>query len=176
MPRHADRQPHRLALLMGLVMLLVAGFAAQRSVHLCRAQNAIVAHTASCCDGAAVSDAAERSCCAPGTCHCAASHGAAVTKSTSRAVPTDPHARQPGPATRDHGCDSGCCVAIDVRFENGPLPKVMAFDGPMPMLAALPPCFATPRADVDAVRAAPATGPPRPDPQLALRRTTLLLL
>ena len=173
---------HRIALAMGLVVLLVAGFAAQRAVTHCRGMlatgEAAVSQESgtvpSCCRPATRdSDAATsraQSCCAAGSCHCAEK-----SHVTGRSAGADVDPRD-GDSIGAAGCGADCCVAVDVSVPTGPLPKAFDLDSHLPMVAT----FAPPAAHLPAITSTwlpPfATGPPRPDPHLALRRTTLLLI
>lgn len=166
MPRRPNQRLQLIALAMGLLILLAAGFAAQRSLHHCRGAAAAV--TPTCCHAAAeVASAGAKSCCAPGTCHCLdASRGHA----RSSKAPLGEVSIERG------GCDSGCCVTIDVSFETGPLPKADSHDEPFAVTLAFAPLMVPPQAIEQSYASPFATGPPRTDQRLALRRTTQLLI
>ncbi|MCA8963934.1 MAG: hypothetical protein H6838_00910 [Planctomycetes bacterium] len=167
--RTYQKNLHRIALAMGLVVMLVAGFAAQRSVRHCRGMQQVAA-TSACCHQQTATRPAQ-SCCAPGTCHCAEQHAAKPTTAAGDAT-----AVGGDDSIGAAGCDTDCCVAIDVNVPTGPLPKAFEIDGHLPAVATFaPPALHLPT--IERVWLPPfATGPPRPDPRLELRRTTLLLI
>lgn len=150
-----------LALLLGGLLLVVAGFGAQRNLHVCKASGTVAAlgTQQDCC----VADAGQ-SCCKTGECHCAG----------------EDHKPQPrkespeGPTSVGGGCDSGCCVAVTVHVDNGPLPRHLELDHEAPPCCVLtssgPLGLHTPACGI----LPPSTGPPRDDPGAALRRTVQL--
>lgn len=163
--------PRTLALLLGLVLLLASGFAAQRTLHVCRhAQRAEAATFDSgprpCC-AAATKAVEHHDCCAHGTADC----GAGDAEGSASEPPANPTNQSAV------GCSGGCCFAVDIDLENGPLPRALDLDVDAPLLAVLPIALPTPLASVVRATAHPfGTGPPGPDRRTALRRAIQLLI
>jgi hypothetical protein len=167
---HTNRPALRLlALMLGAVLLLAAGFTAQRSLHVCKASGVVAALGAEhdCC-GASQTP----SCCKGGECKCATQGGARQMRASSPAPRTD----RGTPGADEGGCDSGCCIAVAVHVDNGPLPRNLDLDHDAPLCGSV--WVATDPLDVQhaAERLPLATGPPRDDPGIALRRTVQLLI
>lgn len=196
MNRHLEPLPRTLALLLGLVLLLASGFAAQRTLNVCRnAQRAEAATFGgalrACCAAPAQilaapivhQPAAHHGCCGEATGGCRSAEPAARTA----AHPTEAPTRTPPGAALGHpddpslqgtdACAGGCCFAVDIDLENGPLPRALDTDVEAPLVAVLPITLPTGLASVVRVAAHPfATGPPGPDRRTALRRAIQLLI
>lgn len=117
---------------------------------------------------------------APGTCcdH-GASHGLAAPRCDCGAQHHDDHDDE-GDGDRGSGAlrDGSACDHAAVHVELLPTPPTRAPALPQPgvLSVSLPPPEFVIAAPLAAAATPPATGPPRPDPRVALRATTLLLL
>jgi hypothetical protein len=101
---------------------------------------------------------------APGTC-CGHDHGPAAAPRGAPVRPATPGADEPG---CEHGTFAFELLPPERSHRSADVP-------PPQLLGWLAAAFVMPVATAPR-RAATATGPPRPDPRLALRETTLLLL
>jgi hypothetical protein len=167
---HAHRPALRLlALVLGALVLLAAGFAAQRNLHVCKASGVVAAAGAEhdCC-GAETNE----SCCKAGECKCASHGHAPQARNAAPALPTDAGT----PDAKDGGCDSGCCIAVALHVDNGPLPRNLELDHNAPFCGLVAHSSAPPEARSTSELLPLATGPPRDDPGVALRRTVQLLI
>ena len=171
MNRHHRLLPRTLALLLGLVLLLASGFAAQRTLHVCRlAQRAEAATFGGCTRDCCAAEAAT----APASC----AHGCQGCASAAAGASRSDRERSRDVTLREGAnCAGGCCFAVDIELENGPLPRSLDTDQDLPLLAILPLPMALPAAAHPAASARPfATGPPDPDRRTSLRRTIQLLI
>lgn len=163
--------PRTLAALLGLVLLLVSGFAAQRTLSVCRhAQRAEAATFGGCTRPCCVAADAAPRCCADAdheSCRAPADRAPARVGDVGPDLPTS-HAG---------GCAGGCCFAVDIDHENGPLPRTLDVDVEAPLLAVLPIARLTQPTTATATAAHPfATGPTGPDRRTELRRAIQLLI
>ena len=74
------------------------------------------------------------------------------------------------------GDGHGHCVDLALGLEIGPLPERVVVDHDPPLLHAQPKAVPSQSEAIALAVRPPTTGPPRPDPFAALRRTTLLQL
>lgn len=146
--------------------LLVLLFGSRVSLHVC---------TGTCCAAPAAAASAATGCCTDEAAACCCAHGGGAPTAAGAAegddAPAEPHTRGT--------CRAGCCVDLQLAFEQGPLPRrVAAEDGPQLVAVAPPAPPAVPFAlGADEPEPhPPATGPPRRDRRTELLSTTILRL